>query len=612
VEKALRLGSVLCLVVFVVGGVVSAQVNITTWQSDTLRTGQNNNETILSPTNLASSNFGQLCNVGLDGQVYAQPLVLSNVTFNGTQYSSLVYVVTQNSTLYVINGTPPAQGNPCAIVSSLSLIPAGQYPVDCQYVGAGACQTVKPIVGILSTPVIQQVPNSNGILYTVTQTQDVPLGQVPRNWYHNVHAVSLDTLTEITPPVRVLPPGPGLQIIQPIQASFWSHHHIQRPGLLLVNNYLYIGFSMADGNLPLFDGAVYRYDVTNLNAPPLTFTTTPDFAPNGGGIWQGGAGLAYGPDESGNNYIYFNTGNGNWDGAINYGDSFVKLDPTSLTVPTGAYFTPSDEYYRNCQGAGKNYIDLDFGSGGVLLLPATSNWPHLAVSGDKEGGMWAMDRGAPGGFNQGQCQQNCNACPPNEQGNQNVQTVWLPPGLGTGPAVHTNPSYWNNFVYIAPVNAPISQYQVCNDLGSGQPFCGSALNATAPNGTAAKTPYGATPVISASSPTSNGILWLLAGVGSSESTTAGQLYAFNATTMQGVYVNSGPGSNCAQVDGLYAVTKFSVPTVANGYVYVGAESANTTPQNTGLGTFYIFGLNRQCGSTARRIAPVAASKPSLK
>jgi uncharacterized repeat protein (TIGR03803 family) len=104
------------------------ETNVTTWRSDNLRTGQNTNEIVLTPENLSTNNFGQRCSVALDGQVYAQPLVLSNVTFNGTQYSSLVYVVTQMNTLYLINGTPPAAGNPCTVISSLSLNPAGQHP----------------------------------------------------------------------------------------------------------------------------------------------------------------------------------------------------------------------------------------------------------------------------------------------------------------------------------------------------------------------------------------------------------------------------------------------------------------------------------------------------
>ncbi|HVI08163.1 MAG TPA: hypothetical protein VND65_07690 [Candidatus Binatia bacterium] len=56
---------------------------VTTWQNDTHRTGQNLKEGTLVPP-LSAINFGQLCNVPLDGQVYAQPLVETNVTISGT------------------------------------------------------------------------------------------------------------------------------------------------------------------------------------------------------------------------------------------------------------------------------------------------------------------------------------------------------------------------------------------------------------------------------------------------------------------------------------------------------------------------------------------------
>ena len=572
-------------------GLAQAQVNVTTWQNDVQRTGQNLNETILTPGNLTAGNFGQLCSATLDGQVYAQPLVVSNVTFRGTNYASLVYVVTQNNSLFVINGAPPSGSNSCVIVGSLSLNPAGQYPADCNFLGAEQCQTVKPTVGILGTPVIQTGQGTIGTLYVVTETQDTPIGDQPSNWFHYLHAVNLDQLAELAGPVQISPPGPYPTAVP--QTSFWSRHHIQRPGLLLVGNNLFIGISMMDGPLPLSNGAVFEFDVTNLNAPPVYFATTPTFSGNGAGIWQGGSGLAYGPDESQTNYIYFNTGNGIWDANRNWGDSFIKLNPKNPGALTVAdYFTPSDQYYRACTNP---YTDVDFGSGGVLLTPSTANWPNLAISGDKEGGVWLMDRGSPGEFNKGQCPNNCNVCPPGSQNNQNVQTYWL--GNGTQPAIHNTPAYWNNFVYVAPVLSPIYQFQLCNDQGTGQPFCNSPITGTGPNGRNINTNYGSTPTISASSPTSNGILWVLTGANSPQGANPGLLYAFDATTMKEIYASSGTGSTCG-TDKMYPGTKFSVPTVANGYVYIGAEALDSAGQNNGQGTLYIFGLNRQCNQNA--------------
>lgn len=581
----------------------AAQVNVTTWRNDVLRTGQNISETTLTPTNLISSNFGLLCSANVDGQVYAQPLVLSNVTFNGTNYASLVYVVTQNNTLYVFNGTPTPSA-PCQEVASLSLTPAGQYATDCHYLGAGQCQTISPTVGALGTPVIQPGTGSVGTLYVVTETQNVASGP-PQAWYHYLHVVSLDQMTEIVPPVRIVPPGPLMSLAQ---NNYWSRHHAQRPGLLLVGNNLFIGFSMMDGPAPLPNGALFSYDVTNLSAPPLYFATTANATQGGGGIWQGGAGLAYGPDESGSNYIYVTTGNGAWDGQTNFATSFLKIVPGTLQIAVSQqkqlFFTPADEYYRNCATSPKYYTDLDFGSGGVVLTPSNSNWPYLALSADKEGAIFAIDRGDPGEFNQGGC---LNECPPTgkacshatqDAANQNIQTVWL----AQTRSFHNNPAYWNNYIYGAPDNGYIYQFQICNNYGppGAQPLCESPVIATGTEGQALTTVYGASPSVSASAESGDAIVWLIAGDINAQSTTAGQLFALDALSMDQLYVSSGVGSPCPQVDTLAPATKFSVPTIANGYVYLGTQQILQNGVNNGAGTFYIFGLNRQCNVNAHK------------
>jgi outer membrane protein assembly factor BamB len=69
-------------------------VNVVTYHYDTLRTGWNPNETILTTSNVNSSTFGVLAQVTVDDQVDAQPLIVNNT----------VYVVTENNTVYAIDG----------------------------------------------------------------------------------------------------------------------------------------------------------------------------------------------------------------------------------------------------------------------------------------------------------------------------------------------------------------------------------------------------------------------------------------------------------------------------------------------------------------------------
>src|SRR5271170_5030331 len=145
-------------------------VCVLSWQQDTgletscsgcvYQTGENLEEPTLTASAIQTENFGVLCSAVLDGQVFGQPLVVTNVTINKVTYPRVVYAVTQNDTLYAIDGNP-TDNPPCQVLngngSGTSLLGSGQYAVDCNHIGAGptSCRnTIGPYVGILSTPVI--------------------------------------------------------------------------------------------------------------------------------------------------------------------------------------------------------------------------------------------------------------------------------------------------------------------------------------------------------------------------------------------------------------------------------------------------------------------------
>jgi hypothetical protein len=609
---------------------------VTAWQQDTpslcpgcaYRTGANLTETKLTNSSIQNGTFGQLCSAQLDGQVYAQPLVVTNVQIPNQGTFDVAYVVTENDSVYAINATPPATGHQCQILLgpvNLLLYNFLNQPamsaVDCHHVGGGtACtQTIGPTIGVLGTPVINiDTTNNTGTLYLVAEMQS---GTYPSlTYYHFLHALDITTLAEgigkerSGAPVQICPTGCG----QYTSSSAFSKAHIQRPGLLFAScgstcgNYIYASFSMMDGSgWPWHNGVVLGYNTASLSGSYFYFQTSNgqgDTNSYGGGIWMGGAAPAFGPDKNGKNWIYVTTGNGTYNpnptppASPSWGDSFLKLDPNNLalTADVTGYFTPADQFYRNDASCNLPYgHDIDYGSGGPMLIPDNElvSWPHLAVNGDKEGGLWFVDRTKPNGISS--CAENtcfnnqlCIFGSPN-----NVQTY----STGTR-TIHTSPAYWDynlnspsvSYMYVAAIGGQLFQYELCGISTTGPIDYTTCPGAGAPVGSAngsgaIKFSFGTTPAVSARAPdATNALVWAIDKTDgpAAQGTAKGILHAFDALSMTELYSSH----NSCMGDEINPTTKRSVPTVANSYVYVGTESDNVSI--VGKGTFYIFGLNR--------------------
>lgn len=132
--------SAVAVLLIVSTSVFGQNVNVTTWHQDdpsicsgncVYRTGTDFNEPNLAT--VSPSTFGQLCaytqsstQSGLDGQVYGQPLVVTNVKWNNQgSPQTVVYVATQNGSMYAFSGTPPTyNGAPgrCSLLRGPSLL----------------------------------------------------------------------------------------------------------------------------------------------------------------------------------------------------------------------------------------------------------------------------------------------------------------------------------------------------------------------------------------------------------------------------------------------------------------------------------------------------------
>src|SRR5579885_2631421 len=90
----------------------SAGVAVLTQHNDNNRSGLDLNETILNTTNVTARRFGKLFTRRVDGQVYAQPLYISNLSIPGRGTHNVVFVATMNNSVYAYDADDPAAATP--------------------------------------------------------------------------------------------------------------------------------------------------------------------------------------------------------------------------------------------------------------------------------------------------------------------------------------------------------------------------------------------------------------------------------------------------------------------------------------------------------------------
>jgi hypothetical protein len=339
---------------------------------------------------------------------------------------------------------------------------------------------------------------------------------------HHLHALDITTGAEQPgSPVLIEATFPS---IAGHLAVFNSLHQKNRPGLLLANGLLYLGFGSNFCN-DNSTGWILAYDPSNLTQQPLhVFNASPDWGL--ASIWQAGVGLAADAD----GYIYAETaecGSHGYDlptGGQSYCNSVIKLSPD---LSPADYFTPSNVAYLDT-------ADFDLSSTGAVILPdQLGPYPHELIASGKQGIVYVLDRYNLGNYS------------PNDSGV--VQQVTLVPNT-TKDVMFGSPAYWNQTVYFAPDNSPLLAYPLSGGK-LGTPIKSSALYSGSHS-----------PSISANG-NANGVLWVISGPG---------LYALDAVTMNLLYSTNQAANGR---DKLPAVGHFVTQTVANGRVYVGTKTS---------------------------------------
>ena len=371
------------------------------------------------------------------------------------------------------------------------------------------CGQITPEIGITATPVINRASRT---MYVVVSTQE------GAQTVHRLHAISIETGNDVRTPVVITATAKN---VMGQTITFDPAAQKARPGLLLLNGTVYTSWG-SHCDRGTYYGWLIGYDESTL-AQRVAFNVAPDKAQ--AALWNSGAGPA-----SDGQYIYFETSNGDFDasqGDLDYGDSFVKYDPQAQIV--AGYYTPPNQ-------ASLSSADLDVGSGGLLLLPdsaGSSAHPHLMIGAGKNGAVYLVDRDDPGGYNTGAA--------PVETNNAIVSSFGMP-------------AYFNGAVYFGGNGDYIKRFVISNAAYNQTPASQSANSYAYP---------GATPSISADG-TNNGIVWTIEGKSGNAI-----LHAYNASDLGEELYNS--NQNVAR-DAAGGYVKYSVPTVADGKVFVGGSS----------------------------------------
>jgi uncharacterized protein (TIGR03437 family) len=471
-----------------------SQIQILTANGDNTRANANLYETQLTPATVSPSTFGKLGIWQVDGQVYAQPLYVSGLNFPDGTTHNVVFVATMHNSVYAFDADSPSAATPLWQVNLGPSVPTASL--------FGPYGDIYLEVGILSTGAIDPGP---GVLYLVA---DVQQGGAPVFF---LHALDLTTGQERqNGPVAISASasGTGSESVNGV-VPFDPLRHIQRPGLLLANGAVYIGFG-SHGDQSPWHGWLLSYDSSDLTHQFGIYLSTPNG--NGGSFWR-----SLTADASGG--LYSVTGNGDFDGATNFSQSFIKLTGAAPVIASN-YTSPDWESMSD--------NDFDLAAG-----PALAGGTHTVIGADKQGQIYVL---------------NGDSLP---QGAQVIQA--------TANSIFTL-ALWSRpngtMIYVQGEQEPLKCFQLVNGTLNPAPI--SIAAASVPFGRIGMT------LTANGAADGTGILWETTG-NYNDLYATGTLHAYDASNLGNEVWNSDMSGNR---DTMAAVAKFASPTVANGMVYV--------------------------------------------
>jgi hypothetical protein len=497
-------------ILFAFATFVQAQVNVTTNRNDNQGTGANLHETTFTTANVNVERFGKLFTLPVQGSVFAQPLYLSGVEIPGRGRHNVVYIATMDDHLYGFDADKP--GAPLWHRD----LKNGASPVPIVDITHSNNLNIVGNVGILSTPVIDLATQT---LYLVARTKETS-GYIQR-----IYAVDVRTGKDRVAPVTITASVKSLAN-DAIDGylHFNSKTNNQRPALTLTNGSILIAWASHEDIGP-YHGWIMAYRAKDLKQVAV-FCVTP--TGKEGGIWHSGRGAAVDPEGN----IYYQTGNGDWNGASDYGETLLKLRLRENSFEVVDYFTPADYEALNKR-------DADFGSTGPFLIPGK----NIVVCGDKHGVLTLLNSTSLGKLS--------------PDSHQLLQTLPV-----NGGRVLNGPAWWEG------PHGPLLYIWGEADVLKAFRFNGATFEPeVAAKGKSGShgSPGGALSVSAAGSKAGTGIVWAMLTINKSadHGNAPGVLRAFDAETLEELWNSEQNASR----DSLGTLVKFVPPTVVNGKVY---------------------------------------------
>ena len=498
--------------------VANRSLAVLTRSGNNLRSGAYTNETTFTPTSLVRNPPRKLFTIALPGDargLEAQPLLVPGVTITDGTAHDLLISSTMGNQVYAHDandGTPLWQvrlGNPIL----------GSTRID--------GWKINQFWGVLSTGAV-----SGSKLYVVAWSS--PDGTPPKAT-HRLHEIDVADGSQSRPPIALTSPS--------------SIQRKQRASLTIVGTKLFIPWGTVQETADGAHGFITGVDLATWKVFREWNATTKG---SGAGIWMAGQGPSC--DDK---HLYLMTGNGDYDGVNNFGESFVKLDLNLNVVDHWSPFRDSN------RGTGGGWDDMDLGSGGCLYIPSL----NLVLGAGKDGILYMLNA------------NNLKAGPLRPP----IFFTFNGLGLDAAPTdvrrlntlvngkthhQHSTPIYWNGKLFCWGENGNGRWWSI--DKGGRVGFVGRTAEVASPYSPASPGGMPGAMMCLSASGNANGILWAVVPDGDANRLiTTGRVFAFDVNNVGARMADGDPQmTRLWMSDPHHTYNKFNVPLVSAGKLYV--------------------------------------------